>query len=73
MEQRLKESAIISAKTSGKVDEPQFKAMFKMAAKVLGGLTKAGLSAEKRKGVAALACPFARLKQLDRVARRIFG
>jgi hypothetical protein len=41
MEQRLQEIRDHLREDIGKVDEPQFKAMFETAAEVIGGLTKA--------------------------------
>ena len=41
MEQRLAEIRDHLREDVGKVDDPQFKAMFETAAEVLGGLTKA--------------------------------
>jgi hypothetical protein len=41
MEQRLQEIRRHLKEDIGKVDEPQFKAMFETAAEVLGGLEKA--------------------------------
>jgi hypothetical protein len=41
MEQRLQEIRSHLREDIGKVDEPQFKAMFETAAEVLGGLEKA--------------------------------
>jgi hypothetical protein len=41
MELRLKEIRDHLREDIGKVDEPQFKAMFETAAEVIGGLTKA--------------------------------
>ena len=41
MEQRLQEIRNHLKEDIGKVDDPQFKAMFETAAEVLGGLSKA--------------------------------
>jgi len=48
MEQRLQEIRDHLREDIGKVDEPQFKAMFETAAEVLGGLKKAFSDYEKK-------------------------